>query len=282
MIKDQQMPTVLRTWMEEEPAQKPDRSRVVSNVVGQLASTRKPRRRWWPFHRRAVIPPTSDQATDFQPAPALATNGHTPTVTGRTQSMFSPAKAITAGALVFAIGGVLLIAQPFDQQGGSVPGAATDTEVAAPVEFTSKAGYIGHPAEAQTETLPNGIVRDTGEAWQFRFVETSDPRIDGLITSTVSRLTYPGEEGSAFELGLDAYRIVNERGAWQELPTFTAGFPWSVDHDDYVLQRVYVGEGDYEGLSFMADETWTGNGFELHGFIFEGELPVVAEPWSAE
>jgi len=29
--------------------------------------------------------------------------------------MFSPAQVITAGALVFALGGVLLIAQPFDQ-----------------------------------------------------------------------------------------------------------------------------------------------------------------------
>ena len=39
--------------------------------------------------------------------------------------MFSPAKAITAGALVFAIGGVMLMAQPFHQQ-GSVPKRSND------------------------------------------------------------------------------------------------------------------------------------------------------------
>ena len=36
--------------------------------------------------------------------------------------MLSPVKAITAGALVFALSGAFLIAQPFDQQ-ASVPGA---------------------------------------------------------------------------------------------------------------------------------------------------------------
>ena len=49
--------------------------------------------------------------------------------------MLSPVKAITAGALVFALGGVMLIAQPFGQQ-GSVPGAETDTEAEAPAWVT--------------------------------------------------------------------------------------------------------------------------------------------------
>ena len=71
----------------------------------------------------------------YQPSPIPAANGHTPTVIGRTQIMFSPAKAITVGALVFAIGGALVIAQPLGQQGSTVPGA--ETEVAAPVEFGS-------------------------------------------------------------------------------------------------------------------------------------------------
>jgi len=39
--------------------------------------------------------------------------------------MLSPVKAITAGALVFALGGAFVIAQPFGQQ-GSVPGAGIE------------------------------------------------------------------------------------------------------------------------------------------------------------
>jgi hypothetical protein len=52
--------------------------------------------------------------------------------------MFSPVKAITAGALIFAIGGAFLIAQPFGQQGGSVPGAVTDTEAMRPALVTAR------------------------------------------------------------------------------------------------------------------------------------------------
>ena len=43
-----------------------------------------------------------------------------PSVTGRTRSMFSPAKAVIAGALVFGLVGVLLIAQPFGQPDGDL------------------------------------------------------------------------------------------------------------------------------------------------------------------
>jgi hypothetical protein len=60
---------------------------------------------------------------------------------------------------------------------------------------------------------------------------------------------------------------------------FTTGFPWSVD-DDAIHPRVFVDEGAYEGLFIAADETFTGSGFDLRGFVFEGELPVVAEPWT--
>ena len=39
--------------------------------------------------------------------------------------MFSPVKTITAGALAFAIGGVFLVAQPFDQR-SEAPGAEVE------------------------------------------------------------------------------------------------------------------------------------------------------------
>jgi hypothetical protein len=75
--------------------------------------------------------------------------------------MFSPAKAITAGALVFALGGVLLIAQPFDQQGGGVPGAATDTEFIPPVVVN---GWVGSWREVSSGelTIEEGLERQEG------------------------------------------------------------------------------------------------------------------------
>ena len=90
----------------------------------RLPQTRAASARRWslPILARGRRPsrPPADRPT-YQPSPIPATNGHTPTVIGRTQFMFSPVKAITAGALVFALGGVMLIAQPFEQR-GSVPG----------------------------------------------------------------------------------------------------------------------------------------------------------------
>ena len=43
--------------------------------------------------------------------------------------MFSPVKAIVAGALVFALGGVFFMAQPFNQQDAVVPGAEEPTRL---------------------------------------------------------------------------------------------------------------------------------------------------------
>ena len=132
---------IVEAWL-KEPAPLSDRG--IAKVGHKVHQTPQ-RRRWWPLpiFSRATRPPTANSPAESQPTSITDTNGHTPTVIGRTQSMFSPAKAITAGALVFAIGGVLLIAQPFDQQGGSVPGAATDTEV---VPATWVTGDV-HPSQ---------------------------------------------------------------------------------------------------------------------------------------
>jgi len=196
--------------------------------------------------------------------------------------MLSPAKAITAGALVFALGGVVLMAQSFDQQGDSVPGAATDAEPVAPVEFTSKAWFSGQVGRGETNEVAPGHDRLTGEAWKFRFSETSDPRVDGTI---INATTIDTHSGGDVEVSMDAYRIENEGGAWQEVPMFFIRFrgqPLGRIITGAVTPHVFIGEDEYEGLVVVAEETWTGSGFELHGFIIEGGLPVAPEPWSAE
>jgi hypothetical protein len=111
-MTDKELDAVIRAWMPEAPTGQPDRSRVVGSVVSRLGSTRGRRRRWWPFSvfRPEATPPW---LTD-QPSPISAGYDHTPTVIGRTQTMFSPAKVVTVGAFVVGIGGVRLIAQPFD------------------------------------------------------------------------------------------------------------------------------------------------------------------------
>ena len=80
--------------------------------------------------------------------------------------MFSPVKAITAGALVFAVGGLLLIAQPFDQPGVGVPGAQSTGDdggfTLTVVEELGSESFVHVTTEHQGEPLVL-VVRAEGE-----------------------------------------------------------------------------------------------------------------------
>ena len=173
-----------------------------TTVVAPGIPTRTPR------HPR---PPTPRA---YQPSPIPATNGHTPTVIGRTQTMFSPAKAITAAALVFGIGGAMLVAQPFDQQGGSVPGAATDTAPVAPVWVTGTES-LGPACEDPTSSTDDGVVaRTRGWHCDQQTWETSDPRLTGDVTARWNADVYRRDDGEYTTLAAGTYDLRNDGGGW--------------------------------------------------------------------
>lgn len=193
--------------------------------------------------------------------------------------MFSPAKAISALALVFAIGGAFLVAQPLDQ-GTSVPGA----EIAPELEpFTAQYAFSSNrPGERLT--LADGTERVADEAWVFRSIESSDPRFEGNM---VVNATYDTHDGVT--LTTHVHRIENDAGAWQEGPYFR--MTWSdrdTPGDEEVRegeawQRLLVGEGDYEGLAaiVVSTEDLTGGGLTvLDGYIVDGDFPPAPEPFS--
>ncbi len=173
-MNDKELEAVLREWTPQMPAGQPDRSRVVGTVVGRLGSTRRHRYRRWPFpwFRRDSTNRASEQSLAQQASPIPAFHGHTPTVMGRTtQSMLSPAKAITVAALVFALGGAMLIAQPFDRQ-ASMPGGAT--EAIRPGLATSN-GLIAFAADASAgEALTDQV--------DYGMVETHPEPMDIYVT----------------------------------------------------------------------------------------------------
>jgi hypothetical protein len=181
--------------------------------------------------------------------------------------MFSPAKAITAGALVFAIGGVLLIAQPFDQQGEHVPGAATDAEPTPPVEVIGQMRFVG------------GV-----EKWT-----TDDPRLTGHATWDPAE-GFPNDPPPSYFL--NGFFLETDEGSWRPLPMPIVILPDQEPPEGCTVpihclggltdfDLVLVGEGGHKGLTFIARATWTVNGFDVHGFIIEGEAPSAPEPWSA-
>ena len=202
--------------------------------------------------------------------------------------MFSPVKAITAGALVFAIGGMLLLAQPFEQQGSSVPGAASDEVFEPPVEVTGTVRLdvfgcsrqeLGGDLTTTTRARARHTCRTTNQM--------SDARLTGAVTVIYENHYIDGsdlpvfagcdkdiDDECAFELALEsgALSIENADGTWRGRPTLNpfVGFPGS----DQPATRLMLldGEGGYEGLAALLEFTGTSPA-SVHGFIIDGGFP---------
>ncbi len=277
----------LRHWLQEERVALPDAEEAGQRIAAQLPTVR--RRRWWwrlSFRARTTQPLAAASTTEYQPSPVLATNGHTPTVIGRTQSMFSPVKAITAGAIVFAIGGAFLVAQPFQQQ-SSLPGAEVQPPPA-PTAFSSTYTWSGRSNPGSTLENDDGTIVSAGVGWLFRSQESSDPRFAGPLVMTYTEIEYPDVGGS---MSVGGYRIETDEGAWQQVPTGGVTFEedyarWAsgqIPPADNIQFWTFIGEGDYEGLTAVVQETWWPGGVDglvqFDGYVVEGDLWEAPEPW---
>ena len=266
MNDDDRLLLDVRSWLNDEDVVLPDAEQAGRLVAAELPETRQLRRTRWslPTLTRKNSSPTIDQTTAYQPSPIPATNGHTPTVIGRTTSMLSPAKVITAGAIVAAVGGAFLIAQPFQQQ-GIVPGAADAPTAPVAVTATSYAGSC--PGDETTETI-GAIERTTGgycnPTWDW-----SDDRLDGKVTWASNDDRYT--DGSGLSIGMLALSFENDEGAWRMRPLPYLEFPDVLDTGPEVW--ILDGEGAYDGLTvvLVVDE------YEPHGFIIDGDLPPAPE-----
>ena len=195
--------------------------------------------------------------------------------------MFSPTKAITAGALVFAVGGVILIAQPFERQ-GNVPGA--QTEVIAPTWVT---GDI-QPAPS----CSNGDIEVDGDVRRSRNVEcspqtwtSSDPRLTGDVSRRWNFDTYQTDEGS-FSVGMDAAYLRHEGGGWVCSASYLekgSGMSAEAVTEVGVWTHTCTGDGGYEGLSaILVAEESEGFSEKFVALIFSGDLPPLPEAPTAE
>jgi hypothetical protein len=264
-MSDPMTPEV-RNWIKRTEARPPDAHHSAREVMARLPEVRQPRR-WWPFpviYRKAQPAPKTTDTTQYRPSPSPATNGHTPTATGRTQTMLSPVKAITVTALVFTIGGMMLIAQPFDRQGGNVPGAEVTDESMSPSQVSGR--YIYERSQTRHSELfrsEDGVERFPGDSWAGITVESSDPRLAGEASFTLDRDIYPGRIGIVWGTGV----ITNEAGSWTGS---TVGVIRPEDGIAWRTRDQFTGSGAYEGLSVMLDKESNG---EFEGVIVPGPLP---------
>ena len=190
--------------------------------------------------------------------------------------MFSPAKAIIAGALVSGIGSVLLIAQPFGQQGGSVPGAVTaeptgqsaePTDPMRPRAATIDFGEFLSGSDGTRRADDPGVVHYEGDHSEFRW-ESSDPRLSGTVTTTGNRDIYQGAPVTVESVTLE---VVNDGGRWSG--PLTQGTVGSESRGTALLR----GEGGYEGLTALIFLEW-GSPPTAIAAIFPGEMPPVPLP----
>ncbi|MGD8684563.1 MAG: hypothetical protein PVG27_11480 [Chloroflexota bacterium] len=199
--------------------------------------------------------------------------------------MLSPVKAITAGAIVFALGGAFLIAQP-NQQQGSVPGAETDTEAVAPAWVTGTL-ILGSSCSGPTASTPEADVqperehhRCSTQAWR-----TSDPRLTGTSTSTWDADVYVLGE-AIISVSAGTYELQNESGSW--LCHHRDGLSYGMGRYATGANEETVtcaGDGAYDGLTAIVFLDWSNSppsSVPLAGLIFPGEAPPLPELVAAE
>jgi hypothetical protein len=205
--------------------------------------------------------------------------------------MFSPVKAITAGALVFAIGGAFLIAQPFGQQGSTVPGAETDTEAVAPTWVTgtikyASGGTIAHGSDCTEPTSEvDGAVRhERGYVCEPQTWTTSDPRLTGEAAALWNADVYEPDADvfkahplTNVSVITAAYNLRNEAGGWACHSTSLAHGYGFVPQRDAGETAMCVGDGEYDGLSAILVIDGPAGPLSIEGLIFSGDFPPVPE-----
>lgn len=191
--------------------------------------------------------------------------------------MFSPVKAITVGALVFALGGAFLIAQPFGQQGDSAPAADanTDTGDVAATWVTGDIFAPGRDCSWPTYEQDGAVRREWGYHCEPQQWTTSDPRLSGDVAALWNADVHQGEYGSISVITA-AYLVTNEAGGWTcRSDSIAHGYGFSLEYVPGETATC-VGHGDYEGLSatlaldYVVEES-------LVGLIFPGDAPPIPQ-----
>jgi hypothetical protein len=154
----------------------------------------------------------------------------------------------------------------------SAVGVAAQEGSTAPVEFTAKWAF-GNDLRTETSETVDGLVMTRGGAWRpVVILGASDPRLEGRLSIAANSNEYP----NGAVVWNYAFRIENEDGAWQQLPTIDID---GLDDDLNTSIGVMVGEGGYAGLSAVFNNVTEYGTWTLHGYIIDGELTPEPEPY---
>ncbi len=274
-MNDERLGKEIGQFYRETDAAPPDSKQSARQVTARLTQIPQVKRRRW-------LPAWLQRPTD-RSVSTHAPDDPNPHVTGRTRSMFSPTALITAGALVFASAGALLVAQQASDD-GVTPGAEVPGGVLQTVNVMLSPG----PAitGSGSYAIEDGVTVQS-QCWTPSVISADDPRFDGSAIFCGNDLVHDRAEGGNVELGFtighDLYRIETDDGAWQGGTMYAEWVDPESGEDaaagDFIL---LAGEGAYDGL-YAAMTLGDGAGWILTGVVFEGALPTAPEvPESAE
>ena len=123
----------------------------------------------------------------------------------------------------------------------------------------------GVAAQEEPVEVTGQVVFSPGGPGSIETWETTDPRLTG-------EGRWAPSEGSPSERAPDYFlnsrTLSTDDGSWRQLPV-----PWAnivgMEEDPY-FDLVFIGEGGYEGLVFIAQATWTDSGFDVRGYLVDG------------
>jgi hypothetical protein len=188
--------------------------------------------------------------------------------------MFSPAKTITAGLVVVALGGAFLVARPISQQ-PSMPGA--ETEAIAPTWVTGDVNAAAVPCTADPDVVDGDVLRSRNVECNPQRWTSSDPRLTGTVARRWNDDVYQTDESTISVSKAGAY-MRNEGGGWacsaSDLATGSGYATEALTGTTFEC----VGNDGYAGLSAMLVlEPTVGFNEEFVGLIFSGDFPPPPE-----
>ncbi len=239
---------------------------------------------WLQHARRELPPPVPDRLlvdvlAIVRETPQLRRRGLRPTHgTERRISMFTPLR-IAAVLAIIAAGTVTLTTTGPNLLQESPTASAVASPVASkppmpdPTKassFTARIIYGSQERTSELQSVP-GVIRDWGTSHRPTMVAVSDPRLDGDVWISWQNDSYILDDGTQFTIGTGTWRIETAEGAWQ------GSYPRiEVEGTSESNTTVLIGEGAYEGLTAVWEQTLTGSGWDVVGIVIEGTPPPVA------
>ncbi len=148
--------------------------------------------------------------------------------------------------------------------------AEPSLDPAQPAPFTGRIAFGDQVRSGTTEAV-DGHIEMRGTAHAPTMVSVSDPRLDGDVLISWQTDEYVAPDGTAQALGSGTWRIETADGAWEGSYVRLEAEGLS-DKNTAVL----VGQGAYDGLIAVWEQTIDGSGWDIAGAIFPSGPPPAA------